>query len=1312
MSQESRRSVTMTPHQIQYNHDGQASLASSSQYHPIQMDRYARHHNIPSPVPSTISSTDSNLATSSQFQLMQQQLDKLQKEKETEARERTAIRQQLNKLSSFCDTMNNLKKENLQLQEKLQQQQAVKLTPINQQAETKPASQPDLPQQLSKMKAEPIPIYDPSHVSYTPISTNAHINTNVTSNVVEDTSTKVTASFLELLELHKQVLLKSKSTHTTSQQQQTKFPKFAGKSKEEFRLWYDQILAVLTYPTWRNVYKDVSTRSLKTDDEIDPDLSAELFTALRTSVTGNAEKLMITKKSTLGKGLTFLSILHDTYKVDLQRADLLQKEREYLSMYQKNSETIDDFAARCITLREQLRAHGVHTTDDGLKDRFIMGLGPLFTEIQQCQPEDLPVRWRSTDIQKLIHAANGHKDDRLAIRERNKMFHEMQKGKSTKNESKPPAAATDDKKKPEAKPKANPPVTPSENPSHVERNTKRQARIEAAIKNLTFDPMDFAWEVRKNHCVWHDASHSIKTCVNINNLLRQYPNQQCYMVPKSVFSMQPGAQGGTPQQSQNGAPINSNAPSARRTTTRPPSEGNPSDMNPYAILGELQTAEEALQSDNNNSSSNSTNENVNSYSFTCRSVSLSNTKYFPSNEPTRLRFIVDSGASPHMVNKKTIFTTLKPWVDKETTHVVLADGKPSAKIEGVGTIDIEIDGHKVHLEDVLFIPTLSDSLYSAKNHAQTIGHYLLLQKCQATIAFPKFVTTVPITDEIYLDVVKSVKSTANQTKPTAKRKDESPDKLNFSKLDHGAKTPLRSTEGSAGIDLFSLKSVSIPPHSRLNIRTGIAMQFPKGIYGRIAARSSLTMSNNIDVGAGVIDNDYRGDIQPCLINNSADTFTINRHDKIAQIILEKYSDIELTQLANLAETKRGTGGFGSTNIKPETKSTPLSNRTWNHINQNKQKITIKLPWQSHFQKGILEKVQQGFQFTPIENQHNMSTIIPTKTIKDLSTTSNLMIGHKHLISQPPDPYSDQLPPPSLRVVDKPISTSTSKSTYSIDQLRKAFGFRNVASIVKELKETCTNFSISTTDREPILDLGEVSNMDKPPRNTFPKPLPHQLGDIVHMDIIFGSGKAIGGAKYALFLVDRATRHKFIYPLQNLTEDILSSLKLFTKEIGRQPKLIRTDFDHKLIGQKTLALFADQRTTIESAPPDQQNENGLCERNWRSILRMSRSWLASALLPSEFWWYAMKRATEVSNYLPIKINNSLTTPHELVYKQKADLRNLLPMFCVAYPKYKTNANTDIQSCKAILIGRSDKTHTYQFYHPSTKKIIIIIKHFLF
>ena len=108
--------------------------------------------------------------------------------------------------------------------------------------------------------------------------------------------------------------------------------------------------------------------------------------------------------------------------------------------------------------------------------------------------------------------------------------------------------------------------------------------------------------------------------------------------------------------------------------------------------------------------------------------------------------------------------------------------------------------------------------------------------------------------------------------------------------------------------------------------------------------------------------------------------------------------------------------------------------------------------------------------------------------------------------------------------------------------------------------------------------------------------------------------------------------------------------------------------------------------------------------------MARGWIASSLLPPTYWWFAFKRAVEVSNYLPLKLNNKYTTPHELVYKEKPNIQNLLPMFSVCYIRRKTNPdntklkNVESHSIAVILVGRSTVANSPVFFHPHTKKLI--------
>ena len=94
---------------------------------------------------------------------------------------------------------------------------------------------------------------------------------------------------------------------------------------------------------------------------------------------------------------------------------------------------------------------------------------------------------------------------------------------------------------------------------------------------------------------------------------------------------------------------------------------------------------------------------------------------------------------------------------------------------------------------------------------------------------------------------------------------------------------------------------------------------------------------------------------------------------------------------------------------------------------------------------------------------------------------------------------------------------------NIEQLKKAFGFSNIGSILNEIKSISQNANISTILEENLIDLGEVTKFDRPKRNKSPLELPTSLGDVVHVDILFGAGTSIGGYRYALFLVDKATR---------------------------------------------------------------------------------------------------------------------------------------------------------------------------------------------
>ena len=128
------------------------------------------------------------------------------------------------------------------------------------------------------------------------------------------------------------------------------------------------------------------------------------------------------------------------------------------------------------------------------------------------------------------------------------------------------------------------------------------------------------------------------------------------------------------------------------------------------------------------------------------------------------------------------------------------------------------------------------------------------------------------------------------------------------------KNPLpRGSQDAAGYDVMSNVDCVIPARSRALIRTGISIAVPRGCYGRVAPRSGLALKGK-DVGAGVIDADYRGEVGVILINNSDEDFTVKPGDRVAQLIIEVILRPDIRVVSEIDETVRGSGGFGSTGI--------------------------------------------------------------------------------------------------------------------------------------------------------------------------------------------------------------------------------------------------------------------------------------------------------------------------------------------------------------------------------------------------------------
>ena len=142
--------------------------------------------------------------------------------------------------------------------------------------------------------------------------------------------------------------------------------------------------------------------------------------------------------------------------------------------------------------------------------------------------------------------------------------------------------------------------------------------------------------------------------------------------------------------------------------------------------------------------------------------------------------------------------------------------------------------------------------------------------------------------------------------------DRDAEPLRFKRLDAQAVLPARGSLLAAGLDICAIEDLTIQPGERALARTGLAVAIPEGYYGRVAPRSGLATKKGLDVLAGVIDADYRGEILCLLYNTGDEAIQLSAESKICQLIIEKIITPTAVWADDIDQTERGSGGFGST----------------------------------------------------------------------------------------------------------------------------------------------------------------------------------------------------------------------------------------------------------------------------------------------------------------------------------------------------------------------------------------------------------------
>lgn len=128
----------------------------------------------------------------------------------------------------------------------------------------------------------------------------------------------------------------------------------------------------------------------------------------------------------------------------------------------------------------------------------------------------------------------------------------------------------------------------------------------------------------------------------------------------------------------------------------------------------------------------------------------------------------------------------------------------------------------------------------------------------------------------------------------------------------GGALPEYGSEGAAGADLRASAALVIPPGERAAVPTALRLEIPRGHVGLVWPRSGLAVRHGIDTLAGVIDSDYRGEVKVVLVNHGGEPFAIAPGDRVAQLLIQPAERAEFRAADDVAETGRGSGGFGST----------------------------------------------------------------------------------------------------------------------------------------------------------------------------------------------------------------------------------------------------------------------------------------------------------------------------------------------------------------------------------------------------------------
>ena len=301
-------------------------------------------------------------------------------------------------------------------------------------------------------------------------------------------------------------------------------------------------------------------------------------------------------------------------------------------------------------------------------------------------------------------------------------------------------------------------------------------------------------------------------------------------------------------------------------------------------------------------------------------------------------------------------------------------------------------------------------------------------------------------------------------------------------------------------------------------------------------------------------------------------------------------------------------------------------------------------------------------------------------------------------------HPDTLLPP-VRPCDT-ANASDTKVHWSSEEIHRIMGcrkFRNYKHIVDVSRD-----GEWLDGGEFPVSLGSFATIPKAKRGKSLDRTDYRYLDAVHMDIAFGDCVSVGGFRYALILVDRATRYNWAFGLKTLSSDcILSALRLFRAAAGSLARCFYSDCDMKLFGKAISDYLIDHKSKVVAAPAKRQSSNGLVESHWKTMVHMARAYLTEKQMPRSFWFYAVIHAARMMNAIPGKIHGRLASPFLLVHGVGHDERTWVPLFSLCYFHHLKDGDLKRSKHQAhtmdgIVIGRSPTSNALLVYNPRNKQ----------